>query len=257
MSEKLGEMPPYTPQETEVHKPKYVHELFNLSPEEQNDLTQRVAEHNGLIRIFVHPSFISPDFYQGPKNKRIRQRINAIAYTMDKIAASDPKKAPPTIIMDRDDNFEELEANLGEVINESHSCNHIYLAPTRPYTPDPLPPGIEYSIEKSHTVWDWYNNFLKSLGVSKIILSGQELFIYPRSDSDKMPASTDVGAYQHYKKQRIDKGAANVDYVPTSCIGMAVTNLSEMFDVEFSSLTAPNSRIDIINMEKGAPDKED
>lgn len=160
----------------EQKKENPVLELFNLSEEQKRELKERVEEHKGLVRVFIHP------IAKLKKGKILenRERVSDIL-----VRNMFSEKAPPIIV------FENAGAIEGwKKLTEKHTkiTKEIYLVPTILYYPYPIVPGkpepsgrdVDGNLREED--YDYVEEgvaiFMKSLndlGVKKIVVGGTSL----------------------------------------------------------------------------------
>src|SRR6185369_15781305 len=89
--------------------PSHVLDILNLSEQEKQEMKNRIAAHDGVIRVYVHPYFA--DYYdpkengykeirEGAKFQRDNPRIELIKNSMGRILRKPPERTPPTFIFE-------------------------------------------------------------------------------------------------------------------------------------------------------------
>lgn len=219
--------------------------IFELSEDEEKNLKEKTKQHNGLIRIFVHPNF-DPHIKKDPNKS---QQMN-IAF--QKILNS-PSKKPPIFIMDSvkeadcsflynkkqfpDETIDKYIENSSGTEYESH--DGVIIIPTEPYRPVPLLPGARNDEEAFAKLI----NKLKSLGIKKILIGGTELMVPSKPSGIQYLMSGDTPSI-------IKHGGNNIMDFCYRCLGATIRELRKDFEIELSSLTAPHSRREINDFTK-------
>lgn len=188
-------------------------ELFNLSTEEKEELKHRIEEHNGLVRIFVHP------LGKTENKDRVRNIFTSVIYS---------KNSPPVIILENakyTDTFITIANKKSSVLP-----NNLYIVPTIFDYPYPLVPNKPEPLERDtegHLKDEDYDyveegfvhfvEYLVSVGVKTALVGGTKLEVSAESGN----LIRCVGNFIHCMK---DNGEINV---------------------KLSSATAPLNRSDI------------
>lgn len=200
--------------------------LFDLSSAEIKILTQKVADHKGLIRIFVHPFYIRPvGSSNEEENSILRKLETATKKTINHL------NSPATIILEEQGGASMLKKILGQIQND------VYIVPT--FKSDSVP---KFSDDKEylHDTLDkklrenWHKLIeqLETLNVKKIIIGGMLLGVRRRNK---------------WERKRI-KGDEDIKL--EACVGHAFEKLSSNFDVELSSLTYNDNRLSLLKMKR-------
>ena len=223
----------------------YVKILHRLNAEEQENLTQRISQSQGVIHLDIHPYYFdydpgNPERAVMPPNNH--QRYEAIKQNLADDLAQCESSIPRFILEEKEHLI--TTANKINRINKQ-SGNAAYIIPTHWGNPEPdfsdsLKPdhyrGI--NIEEGEQNWTELAALLTKLGVKSVIIGGTTLEVKPGQDPD--PGSV------AYSEQRLKKGAKNVDYTLQGCAGGAIHYLAAAgFDIEISDKTFPDSITEI------------
>lgn len=183
-------------------------DIFALSDEEKKDLTERIRESDGIIRIFVHPYYALHEIHSQGQIDDL-ERIDG---ALHKILGYKKDERPPVIVMEGYQTIEELY-NLIKGFNQ----DDIYIAPTFCGTSQPYPgeESLQFPIdkEKISSNWQEYIDLLTELGVEKILIGGQYLSVH---SSQHM--RTDDSRYSR-------------------CVGFAINILRKNFNLRISNAT--------------------
>jgi len=154
-------------------------ELFDLNIKQKIDLSARVLESKGLIRIFIHP--ISEWTSEKPveNQNRVTKILKSTVYS---------EKSPPIFILENGD----LLQYWKKIFKENTPPKDIYLVPTMWNFSYPLVPGIPEPTEEDENghlkktpetdkyIIDGFNNLVNLLnqaGVKQILIGGTKLEI--------------------------------------------------------------------------------
>lgn len=226
--------------------------FFELSKEEENKLKDRIALHNGKIRIFIHPDF--EEYNEKFKNKEV---------AFKKILES-PTDKPPIFIFEsswqspwqgyeqfsedtknKDDesllratNIDLIE-KLSKRYEDVNIVDNVFFILSGGSRPDPLVPDAK----TKEQAWEIFINKMKSLGVKKILLGGTELIV-----SNNNPF--EIKDVSDIKSLSAPEGEVNLSGYVGRCIGYTIRRLHGDFKIELSSLTAPAGRSNIDELHK-------
>lgn len=197
-------------------------DLFKLSEGDRRLLEQWIEKYNGLIRILVHP------YYEGEHHdlsEKFNKPIRSIDQTLRRLLKS--AKTPPLFIIEEQIKVHDLIGRLLAV-----PVNPVFIIPSQVASPEPklISPSQLYGQEfnASEENWKTLIDKLHALGIRKIIIGGMFLTIGRDLVSD--PAKDKVKLH--------------------GCVGAAIDNLSNDFEIELSALTYPTVRRDIKRVEK-------
>ena len=137
---------------SEHKKENSVLELFNLSEEQKRELKERVREHNGLVRVFIHPIPSLQDGIVLENQDRVSQILIKTMFS---------EKAPPVIIFENARMKGRWKKSLEKAPRDLPK--EIYLVSTQDDIPDPKD-GIEQFVK-----------FLDEMSVKKIMVGGTSL----------------------------------------------------------------------------------
>lgn len=214
-------------------------DFFELSAEQTQTLKKKIEEHRGLVRIFVHPEYL--EYAWGEEidhNQEMVKKLKQMNEAMKRMLSSEDKKTPPIIIMEGQLGlldkmkkwklFDEKGITYADQVEvwlelraqgkEKHQAdlqkyplaNDTYIIPTAFANPMPLIDDME--TEKD--AWKKLNDQLLELGVTKILIAGNELHL-PEVEND----STLGG-----------------------CLAITIEELKNNFEIELSTLTYPTGR---------------
>ena len=204
--------------------PEYVHNFFELDETRLEVLKERIKKFDGLVRLFVHPYFITADEEEDGFSQ---QKLNAINRAINILATNDPAKVPPLMIMEGQEKLPVLAENIQEFNSEFLSGHpkfrDVYIIPTRAgNSPEPAPVNkidIKPSANddgdireyESDANWSVLTAKLKQLGVKKILIGGMLMEAVKMTDDGKL------------------KGVG--------CVGATIRHLQDDFKVELSNLS--------------------
>lgn len=214
--------------------------FLELNEGESSKLKERIAAHNGLIRIFIHPEYLEYAKTEKDRGKPdSAEKLKGMNEVFKRILASSSPKAPPIFIFQALDDVSfrqglETQEQKTAALSESQyydtlhwnyeSFNDIFIIPTESYNPHPLISGTKTESE----AWEKLREMLKALGVSKILIAGAEFYV----------PSKKVLAARGLTKDNVWDHLAG-------CLGISVSQLRKSFEIELSSLTFPEGRKDI------------
>jgi len=229
------EEPSRKAQETEQSPELGLRDFFNMASGERQELVNIIGANGGVVRIFVHPFFRSniPEFEKMPVICIDRENNEAVI--PNKVIPGDldgeqlvelgvkrimSNNLVPVIFLEEESSIEELKRRLVSLAGESCSG---YIVPTLESRISPMiSEDIRNEMEKKYR--EQYENLdnvwlfilaLEELGVKKVMLGGQELFLMPNA-----------------KKETIDLDG---------CVGKIAKYLMAKFKVEFSFFANPHS----------------
>lgn len=193
-------------------------DFLNLTEEERAALRERIAEHKGLIRIFVHPyQYQGPDDYHDDEMSKeaVEKKLKAIDTAIKRMANLPQEHTPPILFMEGKKRVRELKQRLQEHLEQA-----AYVIPTNDEgeenSPEPKfdSPGKETAEASSAENWQRFSRMLREAGVKKIIIGGMLFDIEQDPDNPR-------------------------ELNMLHCVGTAVQQFSKDFDVEVSNLTFP------------------
>jgi hypothetical protein len=213
-------------------------DLFSLSDREHEGLAKRIENNSGNIRILVHPFFRGPgdiDIVLGGEINRLRKIQKAIK----RLASSNSTQTPPLLFMEEFQRVGRLKTRL---LNSAKG--EIYFIKTAPHSPRPIYspdfqpeiPSKEESLVRDHRNWRPLIDLLNSLGVKRIIVSGENLLVEEEYDDPEMHNSE-----WPFLSGRIRLG---------QCVGATIKELGKYFPITLSCLSFPDSRKELIAAEK-------
>ncbi len=214
--------------EASASQEKYEHpllrDLWELSIEEIEKLKAHIEEYHGVIRIFVHPFFESAEIY--PKDPEKAEKVRRIDQVLQRMAEMEPARTPAIFLLEPFRKIEELPSHF----NGGSFRNKFYVVQTDSASPQPYfkgdAVGVDGNIHWSKN-WSVFTDWLKELGVKKIIIGGQYLFIGTRI----------FNFGQHKSKKE--------DLELQGCVGTASRMLGQQFEIEFSNFASPKTSKDI------------
>ena len=245
----------------EIIKPSGMHDFLHLSEQEMSSLREHLANFDGTMRIFVHPSYwiYRKDLTGTDKQREVdRKEAYTIMHFLAKVLGTDRDKCPPVLVMDEkvpgDDIDEQLKGLYEFII--SRSGNEVYLARTAQQNPVPVfddfPEGVderEYLEENNVKLWHRFLNILSEAGVKKVIVSGSDFTINPVSIESM--TQNEIDACAPFIMQRLGRPNNSPLYIAKDCAGGVATILSNRFQVELSNFAHPHSRGDQRRFESG------
>ena len=210
-----------------------VKEVFNLTPDDLEVLRKSIEKNNGNIRVFIHPwysEFAGFGSYTLVAPKRGLENQSKFAIKgFFKVIFSENLKNVPVFIFEEERNMDVFVESLKNQVDIGDIKSNVIIIPTKP---DESTPYLSNSVNKDEKPWDWSNKFLSNLGVRAILLGGMNLSITKRIS------------------ERINKEYPMLE----ECVSDFYYHHLENFDIEFSSFTHPNNRLDVRKMYK---DRED
>jgi len=232
-----------------------IHDFLHLSKEEMAELTIRLAKHNGLIRIFMHPTYQiyhdRGEIQNEAKQEADDQKARKIFEFLVKIMKTDLDDSPPLLIMDDYIEAEWLKEQYEMLLNDSD--NEIYLARTAANCSLPLMEEMPSEVDErafiqlqSSRYWLGFLTILKEAGVRTVILGGSDYEIVPRT-IEEMPDDR-----ISYFSQRLSKMKKARFSSPKWCVGDVAEVLAYGgIQVELSNFALPHARGEQIRFESG------
>ncbi|MEI8061800.1 MAG: hypothetical protein WCG97_00685 [bacterium] len=168
-----------TPTETvnKENEKSSAYELFSLDESQKEVLRKRVEEHDGLIRVFIHPIATPSDGYQEDDKSRVQGILTR--------TISSPN-SPPILVFENS-KFINVWKTIWE---EKNMKQDLYLVPTMYDYPYPLVPGKPEPEDKDANGHfldkDWsyvkegmvaFTNAIVDIGVKKVLVGGTSLEI--------------------------------------------------------------------------------
>jgi|GEM_PF-2057807 len=200
----------------EVANPDAIyHDFFNLSESDKEKLTEKIKSDDGLVRIFVHPYFLTTAENLQEEQTRINKVLSKIL---------ENENSPAVIILE---DYEQIE-NLYNLIKTANQGD-IYIAPTFQSRGEPYPNDNSYvempmtkvnrgpdakeisdiktpgSFEKN---WQVFVNLLRSFGVTKILLGGSLIYT-DNMDSGKQTFAGCMGSAFDVLKDNFETHISN------------------------------------------------
>jgi|GEM_PF-2952052 len=230
--------------------------LFELTPEEKERLRLKIAEHNGLIRIFVHPDYLNyANYYKEDPEKAAS--LKKYEEVFRRILRSPSEKNPPALIihgiaggsLDLSTYAEKFDRIIQgkeweSVSQDYQTYSDIYVIPASSTNPTPFikeattVPEPKWKIgmtaEEARGMWAPYEKAweilaetLRDLGVKKILIGGNELYVSGKFDE---PKDSKFDIMEHVG----------------GCVGLTIQELrAHGFEIELSILTSPEGRKEI------------
>lgn len=232
-----------------IRRNPYVRILHQLSVGEQENLTKRIAQNNGVTHLDIHPFYFDYDIgnsERAPKPVRNSERYEAIKQDLaDDLVKGD---SIPRFVLEEKEHIEETAKKISQ--DNTNSGNTAYLIPTHWGNPEPdfsdSPKTDHYrgiNIEEGKQNWTELAALLTKLGVKTIIVGGTTLEVEKGADADP-------GA-DTYIQQRLKKGAKSVNYTLKGCAGGAIHYLMAAgFDIQISDKAFPDSIVEIETLEQ-------
>lgn len=247
-----------SPEHSEIKEVTRGHELLELSKEEVAKLIERIDKFDGTIRLFVHPLFgylyKNSEEDSGMSDSDYKEAARKSVTATMKVLSAKPEDTPPVLVFEEDQMFESSSKLYNKIADVSGQ--DYYLVETHH---NKSTPRIAKTAENDDREflgdpesWSIFIEILKQLGVKKIIAGGASFRMKQISDEDEKEFHEDLDAYYgSYRRQRLKKGAKNIQYTIGHCLGTAVNHLSHEFDISLSNLTYPDTRKDRREIEKG------
>ncbi|HUX35514.1 MAG TPA: hypothetical protein VMV71_00610 [Candidatus Paceibacterota bacterium] len=229
--------------------------IFELSGEDRAELERRVKKSGGLARIIIHPFYPVNFDYDGrlftDKQKESlenkRKNFETFQAAIDRLFSSDPDKSPPIIVFEEEFN---LEGNKNSYMGRDYR-NEPYVVPTFTDNPTPKLSPNENWLNKDFDEkngWNKLREIFKSLGIKKMLIGGTQLNI-SSNEGWKEWFIREMEAYEKmveaFKKIKGSAEVGKPDYVLHGCVGNAISNLMDDFEIEVSSLAFPANRATI------------
>lgn len=198
--------------------------LWELSIEEAENLQRHIEKYKGAIRLFVHPFYESAEHY--PRASHEAELLNRIDRAIKQMAEIDSDKTPAVFLMEP----YQKAAELPKHFDKKRINNKFFVIPTQPASPQPFfegdKKGLDADIHWSKN-WSVFSDWLKELGVKKILIGGQYLIMGTRvsHQSQKTP-----------QKENLEL---------RGCVGAASRMLARDFEVEFSNFAFPKTRKEV------------
>jgi hypothetical protein len=206
------------------HDEKPLLNFFELSDGQKENLTQKIASSNGVIRIFVHPFY--EDYYNitvfDENNIDDKKRKDNVIEVLRRVAESGHNEKPPIFIFEEAGHYERdhLLEKLNNTI-KSEIQDPLYIVPTIAGDPTPYEktgdPQVDDNVPYEER-WEKLIATYKQIGVKKAILGGMNLFIV----KDQSESELKDNMYE--------------------CVGKAAEKLSPHFDIQISSAAYPHNR---------------
>jgi hypothetical protein len=225
----------HNPEEENI-KTQTALELFHLSEDQVADLRARLDQHNGALRIFVHPFYWLARKDEASQTQ-IDNSIETIGF-LEKLLAKDKDSTPPILILEEDILAE--EAGLALQSFSEKSQNIFYYCPTFNNEGTPKFPGDAEALPEDEIIkrWNDFSVILKSIGAKKIIIAGGDFDVQLLTKEQRAELNS---AIQPFLAQRESKGAKNLNYTPKACAGTVAAMLAHNFKVEISNFAKPIS----------------
>ncbi len=207
----------YFTNETELAKRYYV-DLAQTSVSELHNFEKRVEAHGGLVRLVVHP-----DYEIALKNQPDQQDESNLSKIRQMIYGKNP--VPVILMLERmnaSSTIDQLRPS-----KESSSKKVFAVMPTYEDSPQPqfTKPTSQFSREPTaQQNWTKFIRILNDLGVKRIIISGRYLVT--------------------------DKDRSTTRFRVQGCVNQAAEYLQNHFTVEYSNLSFPSTRADMIQARK-------
>ncbi len=225
--------------------------LFELDNPSKNKLKDRILEHKGLVRIFVHPFFcyLNIEKLTREEIKRNSPEVQLIAMRrgLFKILSLSAEKSPPILIFEEESKLQKNFSQFSEICQ--NSGNYPYMVPTVKNWSEPsLSAGnfrqAMFLLLKKQ--WAFLRKEMESLGVEKVIIGGMNLSIeVAREHPHWNLVNAPTKAIKNLFRRQIEEGKENM-YFFQHCVGEAFAELglSKRIHVELSNLAYPDSRRD-------------
>lgn len=134
-------------------------DVFELTSEEVVDLKERVDKWNGVIRVFVHPFFIEHGYAKQTHHHFPNQERTG--NVLKRLVSKHESKTPPILILQESESIDKAGKELEK------SSQRVLIVQTVENDPD-LDHGRSF---------DDLKEFLKKIGVKRVLVGGQFLFI--------------------------------------------------------------------------------
>lgn len=218
--------------EAKQRSPIRLVDIFQLDPQENTILKERIGREGDSIDILVHPYYPTVRPYQDPSREYLEERDRAIVHSLGK----DNK---PLIVFEQIAEVERLAERI-----QTDQEGTLYIVPTKANEPTP----ILGSTTEQHTdeiAWSQVENTFHSLGVKHVTIGGRYLYFASLEDSDGIPDVDMLSELRELKELAKDKPHAlewlNRNYLPYGCAGTAAKQLLRLgFDVSLSSISTPD-----------------
>ena len=194
-------------------------DFLNLSPEEQVELKDKIEKANGQVRLFVHPNF--EKYAKDEDEEKKKERAIRVEKGFQRLLKSSDKKKLPIFIFVSAADKKDFEEKIKDLERKVKPVDEIYYVRTQFANPTPLDPyhndsyqwmsfSLKRKIGDSDLMWEMTTDQLEDVGVKQILIGGAEL--YADEDSD----------------------------IYSGCLGAAVDNLKERFQIKYSRMTWPD-----------------
>lgn len=217
---------------TNILPPNIVN-VASISDDEIRILEQRTANFGGLIRIFMHPFYENYEKVQCLKDhieNGLYPKIDVIKTGMARILSRPSNKTPPIFIFEELVKLDQTAGKIAEMNKESE--NNVYFVPTQRDSSQPKFTDDSIYDDGSKDNWKELIGIFKYIKVRKILIGGMRLTITYLRQQDPLSESLEE----------------KLDF--SRCVGFAINELSDFFEIEISNLTHPHSRIDFLNITK-------
>lgn len=180
-----------------------------FSTDQINRLKAAIATSNGVIEVVVHPDYTGYIAIEkdGLKKDLLRRQQQLFSKKIE-----DTKPDTPLIVLAEPEYYARLESTI-----KASGSRATVVLPTDDSNPTPL--SLTAQFFSTENIWLSFKTALKELGVHKIILSGAEIY-------------ADRTMY---------------DGILQGCLGMTYSYLREDFTVDFTEITYPSTRTEVIN----------
>lgn len=251
------------PENREVDESRAIN-IYELSPDEKEELKTRIQQSDGLVVVAIHPYFddnyaaSSRDPLFNDVNEKKKVQNQRIQNVLKRVLAK-PEFPPVLVFEDWDYLSSTAEKLSGDDATKDKS--KFYMVPTSDSDSVPVPDkALSEEINLNHgyvdpknqeVLWNEIMNLLEDLGVKNIIIGGTNLTINAGRDNRNVKGEKFDQAYWSKRKNQPRPNTYDPGYHLASCVGNAANWLSRKFQVELSTFAAPLNRGDVKAVEAG------
>lgn len=228
------------PENSEVKTSFEMKKFTNLTPQEKQELREKVQKSDGTMQIWVHSHFEeeTPGFFEDLDNEYKEKRAQAV-----QAGLSSPL---PNLALIETTITKGQTIDVGEKQKATDRYKEYYSGISKTgtmyymetYSNDPTP-------AETGNPWNSLADNLKELGVNKIIIRGKNLSIR-RVSLENMDGITDEEKKFIETTPEITDSEAKIAFVPQNCVGETMVHLKTRgFKILTTDLTYPRKMSEI------------
>jgi hypothetical protein len=282
------ELNSFQPEEEKRDLPQ-IHNFFELTDQEKQELTARAENFHGTARVFIHPFYSeyeeqdpmfkereerrktrrkaefllkegSEEEFEEEEARRIQERKNEIRQNqfvqnyLRRIISQPKTNTPPLLIFEEAIHQNETGQKLSEALD--FADNELYFVPTERGTSTPM---IDKRLEEASPVDPEYSKIIDEYWdylADQLKAVGIRKIILGGTRLKARGNITDPNTLKKlpsYEAQRRAKGASADRLSPTLCVGLAAVHLAARgFDIEYSNFASPEARANVKKAERAS-----